>query len=96
MTKGQQQEHREYIKSATWSAVERQVLSQCPIMGADQILHGKPTQEQMALQQAFISGMVYFAELFNQIGKAPKAKRPQVHARHLLPDADKPQNPNRL
>ena len=96
MTKGQQEEHRNYVRGATWSAVEKEVLSRCPVMGADQILHGKPTQEQMALQQAFVSGMVHFAEIFNLLGRAPKSKKPQIHARHLLPENVIPQNPNKL
>lgn len=96
MTKAQQEDHRDYVKSSTWNAVEREVLSRCPLMGAEQILHGKPTQEQLALQQAFVSGMVHFAEIFNLLGRAPKARRPQVHARHLLPEGGIPLNPNNL
>ena len=83
MTKAQQSQHKEWVRGSTHEAVDAEVLAELPMFSSEQILNSKITQEQMAIQHAFCSGAIWYANRYLEKGRAPKAMQARAHARQM-------------
>ena len=86
MTKAQQQEARKLVRNETYIVMAREVMAGLPMVTAERLLNGKPTQEELALQAAFISGVAHAFDGMNRLGRAPKARKTQIQPKQLRYD----------
>lgn len=93
MTKGQQNALRDWVRSDSHRAADEEILADLPIPDREQILNGRLDGEQLAHQQSFIAGAMWYANEYLRKGRAPVKKRSQVHAKHLI--SETPLNPLR-
>jgi hypothetical protein len=86
VTKQHQDTLKKIVTDPAYLAAMQEVLSELPVASSREILDGKFTTQQLAEQHCFTAGALFSFNELSRKGKSPKAKRPQVQARHLRTD----------